>query len=67
MTLLDAQVYEVQVGLRAIKRCSACEQWRPVAEFGSFGEPRCQTCRMPLTDAELEGWWAIQRARVGVA
>lgn len=66
-TLLDSQVYETQVGLTAVKVCSACEQWRPVAEFGQYGESRCQGCRAPLTNDDLEGWWANRKARAAVA
>lgn len=45
VSLLDSQVYQMLVNLRAVKRCEKCGEWRSVATFGKFGEPLCEDCR----------------------
>ena len=38
------QVYVIQCGLRAIKRCEMCGTWLVVSEFGGYQVQPCQEC-----------------------
>lgn len=72
--MTPSQIYRLQVWLRAVKQCWACDAVKLVAEFAGYGVTICNACDAvptptvePVVTDELERYFAELKARVGVA
>lgn len=58
--LSESQIREIQVGLRMVKQCESCDEWKPVYAFDWYGISVCRVCLN-------ERWWYVKKTEAAVA